>query len=50
MSDTDIDALENLKELFLETGKLQQWARDPCVIAVLQDESRAKGRAGEKQR
>lgn len=40
-----IDALENLKELFLETGKLQMWMQDPRVSGALRDESKAEGRA-----
>ena len=39
-----IDALENLKELFLETGKLQMWAQDPRVSGEVRAEGRAEGR------
>ncbi len=45
MSDTDIDALENLKELFLETGHLQKWARDPRVREALRGKGRDEGEA-----
>jgi flagellar biosynthesis/type III secretory pathway protein FliH len=40
-----IDAMENLKELFLETGKLQMWLQDPRLSGEVRDAGRAEGLA-----
>lgn len=40
-----LDEMENLKELFLETGKLQMWLQDPRISGQLRAEAKAEGKA-----
>ncbi len=40
-----LDEMENLKELFLETGTLRKWLQDPVVSGEVRAEAKAEGKA-----